>query len=160
MNRKILAALLGTTALCAIAAAALGASTTNAPPPAQPVYNVWSNLTSNGVTPVTTAGANASSLVVKAGPGNLYSVYATNASATAGKLIVINATAAPSYGAYTTVLDCVTLPASGTASISSLPGPGTAYSAGVTALISSNASCYIFDQTTAVITGFIKGIAP
>lgn len=161
MKTKFLRALFATTALVALAGGVYAA--TNAPPPATPVYSVWSNLNSNAITAATTPGANATSLVLKAAPGNLYSVYATNATATAGKLLVMNATSAPtanSGNAVTTILDCVTLPASGSASIDYTPGPAHVYSIGVTALISSNASCYVFDQSTAAITAFISGVAP
>ena len=61
-------------------------------------------------------GAGASSQVLKASAGNLYSAYATNLTGTAGFLVIINATSAPVDGAITP-LACVPLPANGVASI-------------------------------------------
>lgn len=108
-----------------------------------------------GVAPAVSAG-NVAALVVKAAPGTQLQVVATNATSTAGLLIGYNAIAAPSAGALTAalVLDCVALPASGSAVINDKPGPGTNYSIGITYLLSSAASCYTY--TTGTITGFIK----
>lgn len=94
--------------------------------------------------------------VLKAAPGNLYSVYATNLTATAGFLAILNLTAAPADGAITP-LECVPLPANGVASISFNPGPPSVFSTGITAVVTSAATC--FTKTTGVITAFIKGAA-
>lgn len=106
-----------------------------------------------GSTPVVSGSAGAT-LVVKASPGTLYSIYATNHTATAGFLVVLNLTAAPADGAITP-LDCIPLPANGFAVYN--PLRPSAYSVGITAVVTSAAVC--FTKTTGVITGFIKGVA-
>lgn len=108
-----------------------------------------------GISPVVSAG-NVATLVVKTVPATALMTTATNASATAGFLIGYNAVAAPADGSLTgsLVLDCVALPANGTAIINDKPGPGTNYTVGVTYILSSGANCYT--KTTGVITGFIK----
>lgn len=94
------------------------------------------------------------SRVLKASAGNLYSAYAANHTATAGFLLVLNATAVPADGAVTP-LECAALPANGNASVSYNPGPASVYSTGITVVLSSGANC--FTKTTGVITGFIRG---
>jgi len=93
------------------------------------------------------------SRVLLAAPGQLYNVYAANATATAGFLLILNSTTVPADGVVTP-LDCVALPANGNATLSFNPGPASAYSTGITAVLSSGANC--FTKTTGVITGFIK----
>lgn len=105
------------------------------------------------ITPVVTATA-AASLVLKAGPGLLYSVYATNITATAGYLLVLNAVADPTSGTVAP-LACVPLPATGAASINYIPTPAGQYSVGITAVLTSASSC--FQVTEGTITGFIAG---
>jgi hypothetical protein len=105
------------------------------------------------VTPVVSSATEATH-VLKASAGNLFSVYATNSTSTGGFLVVINATSAPADGAITP-LDCAFLPANGTAAISYNPGPPVAYSTGITAVLTSAATC--FTKTTGTITGFIHG---
>ncbi len=123
---------------------------------AQNVVVLGTSDTTLGLAPtVTASGLN--SLVLKTVAGNLYSAYATNETATAGMLMVFNAVAAPSDGAVTP-LACVFLPASGTASLSYLPGPPGKFSTGITIVVSSGATC--FTKTTGVITAFISGTAP
>lgn len=106
-----------------------------------------------GITPIVSASAEATH-VLKAAAGNLYSVYATNLTATAGFLTVLNATAAPGDGAITP-LECVPIAANGNASISFAGGPPAAFSTGITVVVTSAATC--FTKTTGVITAFIKG---
>lgn len=106
-----------------------------------------------GITPVVTSAA-ANNLVLKASAGNMYSVFASNQTATAGFLVILNATAAPGDGAITP-LECAALPASGNAAISYLPGPPSVFSTGITAVVTSGANC--FTKTTGVITAFISG---
>lgn len=106
-----------------------------------------------GQTPVVSAAGEASH-VLKATPGNLYGVYATNLTGTAGFLVVLNATSAPADGAITP-LACVPLTANGVASINYIPGPPSVYSTGITAVITSAATC--FTKTTGVITAYIAG---
>lgn len=108
-----------------------------------------------GISPIVSAAGEASH-VLKAGAGNLYSVYATNLTNTAGFLVVVNATSAPADGAITP-LDCVPLAGSGNAAISYNPGPPKVYSTGITAVVTSATTC--FTKTTGVITAFISGSA-
>ncbi len=96
------------------------------------------------------------SRVLKNAAGNLYSVFATNLTGTAGFLVVTNTTSAPADGAITP-LACVPLPANGAASINFAPGPAQRYSTGITAVVTSATTC--FTKTTGVITAFISGAA-
>lgn len=105
------------------------------------------------VTPIVTATA-AASLVLKATPGRLYSVYATNNTATAGYLLILNAVSDPTSGTVAP-LACVPLPASGAASINYIPTPAGQYSVGITAVLTSASSCYTVTEGS--ITGFIAG---
>lgn len=105
------------------------------------------------IVPIVTATA-AASLVLKAGPGNLYSVYATNNTATAGFMLVLNATSDPTSGTVTP-LACVPLPATGAASINYIPTPAGKYSVGITVVLTSASTC--FTVTEGTITGFIAG---
>ncbi len=118
-----------------------------------PVTSGTANPTMPGLTPVVSGSAEATH-VLKASAGALWSVYATNLTATGGFLAVLNATSAPVDGAITP-LECVPLPANGAASINYNSGPPATYSTGITAVITSAATC--FTKTTGVITGYIKG---
>lgn len=115
------------------------------------------SATTAGVTPGSALGA--TSLVVKATPGNLWSGYAINRTATAGFLVVYNAVAAPAPGALTAglVLGCVPLPANGAGSINNKPGPQQIYSVGITLLATSASNCGTY--TTGTITADIFGDA-
>lgn len=106
--------------------------------------------------PIVSAAAEASH-VIKASPGRVYSVYATNATATAGKLILLNQVAAPTSNDTVAPLLCVTLPASGTVSVDYYPTPPAQFSTGIVAAVSSNASCFTF--TSGTITAFIGAMA-
>jgi hypothetical protein len=107
------------------------------------------------MTPVVSAGA-VDHLVAKAAPGTAMKIAATNFSSTAGFLVGYNAISNPSDGALTAalVIDCVALPASGTAVIDNQPGPGTNYTAGIVVVLTSAASCYT--KTTGTVAGFIS----
>jgi hypothetical protein len=106
-----------------------------------------------GITRVV-SGAAENNHVLKASAGNLYGVYATNLTATSGFLVVLNATSAPADGAITP-LACVPLPANSFGSINYAPGPPAIYATGITAVVTSAASC--FTKTTGTITAFIGG---
>lgn len=112
-----------------------------------------SSAASVGQTPVVSASGEASH-VLKATPGNLYGVYATNLTATAGFLVVLNATSAPGDGTITP-LACVPLAANSIAGINYSPGPPAVYSTGIVAVVTSANTC--FTKTTGVITAFIGG---
>lgn len=106
---------------------------------------------------------NGTSLVIKGAPDNLYSVYATNLTANAGFLIIVNSATVPATGALTasTVLDCIPLQASDVSSLNYAPNPPKPYSVGIVALVSSSsgsAACTTY--TTGSITAFISGSAP
>lgn len=105
------------------------------------------------IAPIATAAA-ASSLVLKASAGNLYSVYAANQTATPGFLVVLNSVSAPADGPITP-LECAALPANGNAEIKYNPGPAARFSTGIVAVMTSGADC--FTKTTGTITGFIRG---
>lgn len=104
------------------------------------------------------AGSAVSSLVLKASGGNLYNIYVT-AGATAGWLMVFNATALPANGATTAgnaagnMQDCIAVPANTTQSITYNPGPPEVFSTGITAAFSSTAC----GTLTASATAFIHG---
>lgn len=104
------------------------------------------------ITAVQSASAEASHVLATQNK-RLVSVYATNHTATAGFLVVLNATSVPADGAITP-LDCVPLPASGNASIF-YGSRSKAYNVGIVAVLTSASSC--FTKTTGVITGFISG---
>lgn len=106
-----------------------------------------------GIISVVSAAAG-NNLVLKASAGNLYSAYATNLTATAGFLVILNAVSSPADGAITP-LECAPLPANGNVSISYNPGPAARFGTGITAVVTSAATC--FTKTTGVITAFIKG---
>ncbi len=112
-----------------------------------------SSSSSAGITPVISAAAEGSH-VLKASAGNAYSAYATNLTATNGFLVLLNSTSVPADGAMTP-LACAPLSANGVASINYAPGPPGVFSTGITAVITSAATC--FTKTTGVITGFISG---
>lgn len=108
----------------------------------------------SGLTPtVSTAGE--SSHILKAAAGVVYSVYATNLTTTDGYLQIFNAVSAPADGAVTP-LACAPLSGGGVASIHYAPGPPGTYSVGITAVVSSAATC--FTKTTGTITAFISGM--
>lgn len=106
------------------------------------------------VTPIYSAAAEAKHLL-KASPGKVWGVYATNLTTTAGFLVLIDAVAVPVDGAITPQA-CIPLPASGAASINYIPSPPAQFSFGIVAAVTSASSC--FTLTTNVITAFLAGI--
>lgn len=109
---------------------------------------------SAGITP-TPSGSAVASLALKASPGNFYSATAVNVTATAGFCLIINAVSAPTTGSAVTPLEFAVLPASGQCSIGTDAGIPSVFSTGITFLVSSNASPYIF--TSGTITAAIWG---
>jgi hypothetical protein len=111
-----------------------------------------------GIAPVVDGSA-ASSQVLKASPGNLYSMYATVTAAS--WLMVFNSTTAPSNGSTTAgvasgnLQDCFSIP-SGSASINYAPGPPEVFSTGITAVISSTACGTLTLATTGYIHGSVQ----
>ncbi len=110
-----------------------------------------------GITPVV-GGSAASSLVLKASPGNLYSVYAECSAAC--WLMVFNSVSAPSNASTTAgvasgnMVECIPISAGGAGSINYAPGPPAVYSVGITAAISSTTCATL----TLATTGFIHGM--
>lgn len=110
-----------------------------------------------GITPVV-GGSAVSSLVLKAGAGNLYGVYAECSAAC--WLMVFNAVAAPSNGATTAgvasgnLVECIAIASGANGSISYGSGPPEVFSVGITAAISSTTCATL----TLATTGFIHGL--
>lgn len=116
-----------------------------------------SSAASAGITPVV-GGSAVSSLVLKATPGNLYSVYAVCTSAC--WLQIFNAISAPGNGATTAgvasgnMVECVPITAGSIGGVNYLPGPPAVYSVGITAMISST-NCATLTAST---VGFVHGL--
>jgi hypothetical protein len=117
----------------------------------------FSSSSTVGMTPVI-GGSAASSLVLKASAGNLYSVYAECSAAC--WLMVFNSTTAPSNGSTTAGIgsgnmqECVPIPAGGVGSINYMQGPPEIFTVGMTAAISSTTCATL----TLATTGFIHGM--
>lgn len=113
-----------------------------------------SGSASIGIVPVSTV-LSASSFVLKASAGNLYGVFATNQTATAGFLVLLNQTSVPADGPITPIA-CVPLPATnGVASINYGSGPPAVYNAGIVAVFTSSTQCFI--KTTTGNAAFFSG---
>lgn len=112
------------------------------------------NAASSGAIAPTGSAAAANNLVLKASAGNLFTVTATNLTATAAFLTVLNLAASPADGAIVP-LACVPIAANGTATINyAVPAR---FSTGITVVITSAVTCYT--KTTGVVTAFISGQA-
>lgn len=110
-----------------------------------------SALAANAVTPAATTAV-ASELILKASAGNLYSVNVA-AGATAGFLLIFNATSAPADGAVTPV-KCLPIAANAGVEMSVREMPEF-FSTGIVAVFSST-GCF---TKTASATAFISGDA-
>jgi hypothetical protein len=106
------------------------------------------------ITPTVSAAAEATHVLKNIG-GLVYGATATNATSTAGNFMLLNLATAPGNGATVAPLLCVTLPASGTVSVSYGPSQPANFSTGIVAAVSSNASCFTF--TSGTITAFLAG---
>lgn len=104
-----------------------------------------------GIIPVVTA-ALTPGLIIKAAPGNLYSVVVTGQ--TAGFLMTFNATTVPADGAVAPI-DCVQVPANSTVSANFAPSPPEVFTVGIVAVLSST-GCYV---KTALSALFLKALA-
>lgn len=111
------------------------------------------NAACNGLNHIRTSVA-AASLVLKASPGNLFSVYATNMSSAAGTLMVFNSVSEPSDGTVTPY-DCIPIAANNVASLNYGVGPPEVFSTGIVAVVSVGTSC--FTKNTAGASAFING---
>jgi hypothetical protein len=123
-----------------------------------PVTSAPSSSPTIGLVPVV-GGSAVSSQVLKASPGNLYSVYAECSSAC--WLMVFNATSITGLAGATTagsasgnMVECIPISAGGLGGLNYAPSPPGVYSVGITAAISST--------TCATLTlsgvGFIHGL--
>jgi hypothetical protein len=110
-----------------------------------------------GLVPQT--GINAAADTLLTAPGNVYLVHAVNRTATAGFIVLYNATSSPGTGPLTSnlILDCIALPASSSGYLTYSPGPPLRASVGAVVLITSAANCSTY--TTGVITADIFGLA-
>lgn len=119
-----------------------------------------SSSASVGIAPIV-AGPTSSGSILKASPGNLYSVYFT-AGSTPLWGMVFNSTAVPSNGSTTSGIasgnlqDCIVIPANTTQSISYNPGPPEVFSVGITAAVSSTSCATLTLSATAFIHGDAK----
>lgn len=104
-----------------------------------------------GIAPVVSTAAEASHLI-KAAPGNLYSLYVTTGAA-AGYVMTFNKASIPPDGPVTPI-ECAVAPANSTVSIS-FNGPPDIYSMGIVAVFSST-GCF---TKTASPTAFFKARA-
>ena len=95
----------------------------------------------------------ASSLVLKAAPGNLYDASAT--STAAGDLVLINATAAPSSGSSIAPVDCQPVPANGQGGIV-YPDIPEVFTIGVVALFTTGGCLTYTPSTAAFLRGRVK----
>lgn len=82
-------------------------------------------------------------------------IYATNQTATAGFLVILDQTTTLTTGAAIVPKECIALPANSTASIRYDVQPYVLFTNGVTVALTSASSCFTF--TSGTITGFIKG---
>lgn len=107
-----------------------------------PTVEAGSSSAGAGIAPVITQSGTA--VVGKTSQGNLYSAYAINTTTTAGYLVCINATAAPTAGAAITPVDVATLAGTigATATINYGAGPANGYSAGITCLVTTSLTTY------------------
>jgi len=112
------------------------------------------STTATALTPIAVSAAGANSLVISSKPARLYQIFAANHTATAGFVLVLNATSAPADGAVTP-LWCINIPASGTANVL-FTAEGASFSVGITAVLSSGANC--LTKTTGTITGYITAL--
>lgn len=112
-----------------------------------------SALTSNGIVPVVSTAAEGSH-VLKASAGNLYGVCVTTG-ASAGFLMVFNATSAPADGAVTPT-EWIQLGANSTSCISYGSGPPNAYATGITAVFSTTGPFTKTISATAAFVGRVK----
>lgn len=93
--------------------------------------------------------------IFKATGGRLYKLAASNATSTAGFIMVFDSSTVPSTGTVAPVL-CRALPANGTATIDFMPTPAALFASGIVAVASSGASCTVY--TTGTITAWFDAI--
>lgn len=105
------------------------------------------------VTPVATTSL-ASSLVLKAAPGLLYTATVTTSTA-AGYVMALNATAPPADGAVTPLF-CFYMPANWSQSFGAYGSPASYYNVGITIVFSTTGCLTKTASATAFISGNVK----
>lgn len=113
---------------------------------------VPSSAAGAGTTPVVSTAAEASH-VLKAGAGNLYRIAVTTG-ATAGYLLVFNATSAPANGAVTPLL-CRQVAANSSLEVDHAAAPDR-YATGITAAFSSTGCFTLTTSATAMFEGAVQ----
>ena len=112
-----------------------------------------------GLTPIV-GGSALSGLVLKAAPGNMYSIYAVCTAAC--WLMVFNSVTIPGNGATTAgtasgnLTSCIPIGAGGIGSVSYAPGPPEAFSVGISAAISSTSCATLTLSATAFIHALVQ----
>ncbi len=101
------------------------------------------------------SSANEDNHLLKASPGRLYQLSVSNATSTAGFIMVLDAAAVPSTGTVAPIL-CRALPASGTVVIDFIPTPAAQFTSGIVAVASSASVCTTW--TTGTITAFFDAM--
>lgn len=112
-----------------------------------------SGISVDGITPIV-SGAVESNHVLKASAGNFYGACITTG-ATAGFMMVFNATSAPADGAVTPT-EWLQIAANATACLSYGSGPPNAYATGITLVFSSTGPFTKTASATAAFVGRIK----
>lgn len=105
---------------------------------------------SAAITPVVTSAV-ASNLVVKASAGNLYGFQVTSG-ASAGYVLLFNATSLPADGAVTPI-KCYAIAANSTIGVDFRPGPPVRFGTGITIGFSTTGCFTLTASTTAFISG-------
>lgn len=93
-------------------------------------------------------------LILATKQGNLFGVYATNETALAGFLVVVDAIAAPTSGATITSAECVPIASSGYAAINYTTLANPWFLKGITVLLSTSCGTY----TPSTMLGYIHGM--
>lgn len=105
------------------------------------------------IAPVVSSAAEASH-VLKASPGNLYGFHASTG-ATAGYILVYDATSAPSNGTVTPVM-CMAIPATSTMGMSPGANMPILFATGITIVFSTTGCFTQTTSATAFFSGYVK----
>jgi hypothetical protein len=111
-----------------------------------------------GITPTVTAGAGATSTVLKAGAGNLYRLAVTNLTAGPGMVITLNTSTIPAATATVAPIDCRPIGSSTAQGFVNMDYGSfpEVFSAGIVALLNPGTSCSTLTSTGA-LTGYMDG---
>lgn len=119
----------------------------------QPTVSVGGAGPSVGVTPVVSAAAE-SGHILKAGPGNLYSLAVTTGAA-AGYVMTFDALTVPGDGSVAPV-DCWQVTANNTISGSWIPGPPHKFATGIVTAFSTTGCFTKTASATAFFSGYVQ----